>query len=93
MRGIEMHLTENARGIVSLLEIVSPARRSLLGVIQRLLFKLRIQIVQVESSAHEDARVERFHLVEFDGTPIGRRRAAAIRSAVRKAIRAIEVAA
>jgi hypothetical protein len=88
-----IHFSGEADGIVSLIEIATAGRRSVLETVQRLLFGLRVQIVQVESVAREHNLVERFHVVEFDGGPIGRRRAATLRGAVRKAIRLREVAA
>jgi hypothetical protein len=72
----------------SLLEIATPERRSVLDRVRGLLFGLRIDILQVESIVHDDGIVERFEIVEHDGARISPRRAAAIRSAVRKALQA-----
>jgi hypothetical protein len=88
-----VRLAEKAHGIISLLEIVTPGRRSVLEPVQRLLFGLRVQIVQVESAIHDHGIVECFHVVEFDGAPIRRGRAAVIVSAVEHALRTPEAAA
>lgn len=88
MEQSEIRFTERATGIVSILEVDRPARASVLELVRRTLFDLRIQIVRVESIVKEERLLERFHVVEFDGGPIVRRRAAGLRSAVRKALRA-----
>jgi hypothetical protein len=88
MSGPEVRFEDKSSGIVSLLEVATPTRRSVLETVRALLFDLRVQIVRVESIVHETGLLERFHVVEFDGAPIGRRRGAAIRAAVRNAIRA-----
>jgi hypothetical protein len=84
----EVRFTEKAGSIVSVLEVVTAARLSVLESVRALLFELRIQIVRVESVVQETGLTERFHIAEFDGAPISRRRAAAIRSTVRKTLRA-----
>jgi hypothetical protein len=73
-----------AGDVLSLLEVVTPGRRSMLEPIRSVLFRLRVQIVRVESVVHDTHLIERFQLVEFDGGPIERRRAATIRAEVRK---------
>lgn len=88
MEDPDVRFMDKAAGIVSLLEIATRTRRSALETVRSLLFDLRVQIVRVESIVQEPGLLERFHVVEFDGGPIGRRRGATIRSAVRKAIRA-----
>lgn len=87
MEQSEIRFTERATGIVSVLEIDRPARASVLELVRRTLFEIRIQIVRVESIVKEERLLERFHVVEFDGGPIVPRRAAGLRAAVRKAIR------
>ena len=84
----EVRYIEKAGSVVSMLEVVTSARRSVLESVRALLFDLRVQIVRVESVVHETGLVERFHMAEFDGAAISRRRAAAIRSTVRKSLRA-----
>jgi hypothetical protein len=84
----DVRFTEKAGSLVSVLEIVTAARLSVLESVRALLFDLRVQIVRVESVVQETGLVERFHIAEFDGAAISRRRAAAIRSTVRKALRA-----
>jgi hypothetical protein len=54
--------------------------------VRGLLFGLRIEILKVESIVRDEGIVERFEIVESDGAMISPRRAAAIRSAVRKAL-------
>jgi hypothetical protein len=87
MEGREIKFTEKARGPLCLLEIVTPGRRSTLSFIRSLLFDHKVQIAQVESHVHEQGLVERFYLLEDDGTQIRRKRAAALRTAVKKAVR------
>lgn len=72
--------------ILSLLEVVTPGKRSMLEPIRSALFRLRIQIVRVESVVRDTELLERFQLVEFDGSPIEKKRAALVRAAVRKAV-------
>lgn len=86
---MDIRFREKATGIVSILEVDRPARSSVLELVRRTLFDLRIQIVRVESIVKEEKLLERFYLVEFDGGPIPTRRAAGLRSAVRRAIRDI----
>jgi hypothetical protein len=74
---------------VSVLEVVTPSRRSTLESVHALLFGLRVQVVRVESFAHPAGLVECFHVVEFDGAPISRRRAEAIRKEMHRALRAV----
>lgn len=93
MSGMKVRFSEPSRGTLSSLEIAVAGRRSSLEAIQRLLFGLEIQIVRVESIVREPGLVERFQVAEFDGGPVAGRRAAVIRRAVRKAIRAMETAA
>lgn len=93
----EVRLTEKSRGVISVLEVRTPARRSYLETVRSLLFDMRIQIVRAESIVEETGLLERFHIVEFDGAPLGKRRATAVRAAVRRtlknAARAAEAAA
>ena len=84
----EVRFTEKAGSVVSMLEVVTASRHSVLESVRALLFNLRVQIVRVEAVVQETGLVERFHVAEFDGAAISRRRAAAIRSTVRKALRA-----
>jgi hypothetical protein len=55
--------------------------------VRGLLFRLGVQIVRVESLVRDEGIFERFEIVEDDGSDISRRRAAVIRSSVRKALR------
>jgi hypothetical protein len=71
----------------TLLEVATAERRSVLGLVRRLLFDLRVEIVQVTSTVRDQGLVERFDVAERDGAAITPQRAAAIRTAVRKAIR------
>jgi len=74
-------------GRASLLEVTTTGRRSVLDRVRGLLFRLGIQIVRVESLVRDEGIFERFEIVEHDGAEISRRRAAVIRSTVRKALR------
>lgn len=87
MEQSDIRFQERVKGIISILEVNRPRRSSVLELIRRTLFDLRIQIVRVESIVMSDGLVERFHVVEFDGGPIARRRAANLRTAVRRALR------
>lgn len=84
----EVRFKEKTKGIVSMLEVASPERRSVLELVRGLLFDLRVQIVQVESVVRDHGLLEKFDLVEFDGAAISKRRAAVIRSAVKQALQA-----
>lgn len=83
----EVRLTEKSRGVLSVLEIRTPGRRSCLETVRGLLFEMRVQIVRAESVVEEASLCERFHIVEFDGAPLAKRRAASVRSAVRRTLR------
>jgi hypothetical protein len=87
MSSFDVRFEEKTTGD-SVLEIVSPARKSTLENVRSVLFDLRIQIVRVESSVRETGLVERFFVSELDSSPVSRRRAAAIRGTVRKTLRA-----
>ena len=82
----EVRLSADARREVSLLEITTTGRRSVLDRVRSLLFRLGIQIVRVESVVRDEGIFERFEILEEDGAGISRRRAATIRAAVRKAL-------
>lgn len=73
-RGIVVRFIPGTAGILSVLEVRSPRHRSVLPVIQGVLFELRVQIVRAESKVLSEGLVERLHIVEFDGAPIGPRR-------------------
>lgn len=90
MELFKVRFTEKAGSIVSVLEVVVAARQSVLERVRSLLFDLRVQIVRVESVVQEPGPglVERFHIAEFDGAAISRRRAAAIRGTVRRTLKA-----
>ena len=83
----EVRFSAAKNGDMSLLEITTNGRRSVLDRVRRLLFGLRIDIVRVESIVREDGILERFQNTEQAGAVISRGRAAAIRSTVRKALR------
>ncbi len=87
METSEVRLSENKSEAISLLEIATRERRSVLGRVRALLFDLRVEIVRVESLVKGEGLLERFEIVELDGGPLSRRRAAAIRSTVRRALR------
>src|SRR5678816_4248494 len=74
-------------GDTSLLEIATPERRSVLDRVRGLLFGLHVDILKVVSIVRDEGIVERFEIVERDGASITPRRGAAIRSAVRRALR------
>jgi hypothetical protein len=88
----QVRLSEKSRGVLSVLEIKTLGRRSCLEVVRGLLFDMRVQIVRAESIVEETSLHESFHIVEFDGAPISRRRANAVRTAVRRALRAAQAA-
>ena len=83
----EVRLTDKSGGVLSILEIRTPGRRSSLELVRGLLFEMRVQIVRAESIVEEAGLFERFHIVEFDGAPLVKRRSASVRTAVRKALR------
>jgi UTP:GlnB (protein PII) uridylyltransferase len=84
----EVRFSAAKNGAVSLLEINTSGRRSVLDRVRGLLYRLRIDIVRVESIVREEGILERFEIAEQDGAVITPRRAATIRSRVRKALRA-----
>ena len=83
----EVRFSASKNGHVSLLEITTNGRRSVLDRVRGLLFRLGVEIVRVESLVRDEGIFERFEIVEHDGAEISRRRAATIRSTVRKALR------
>lgn len=82
----EVRLSTAKSGPTSLLEVTTTGRRSVLSKVRALLFRLGIQIIKVESLVRDEGIFERFEIAEEDGTEITRRRAATIRSVVRKAL-------
>ncbi len=84
----EVRFSASKIGRTALLEVTTTGRRSVLDRVRGLLFRLGVQIVKVESLVRDEGIFERFEIVEEDGAEISRRRAAVIRSAVRKALRA-----
>jgi hypothetical protein len=84
----EVRFSAAKTGRSSLLEVTTMGRRSALDRVRGVLFRLGVQIVKVESLVRDEGIFERFEIVEHDGGDISRRRAAVIRSAVRKALRA-----
>jgi hypothetical protein len=84
----EVRLSAAKNGRLSLLEVTTSGRRSVLDRVRGLLFKLGIEIVKVEALVRDEGIFERFEIAEPDGAEISRRRAAIIRSKVRKALRA-----
>jgi UTP:GlnB (protein PII) uridylyltransferase len=89
----EVRFSASKSGEVSLLEISTNGRRSMLDRVRALLYRLRIDILRVESIVREEGIVETFEIVENDGRAISRRRAATVRSALRKALRGGRAAA
>lgn len=87
MTDSEVRLSERPGSVLAVLEVRTPGRRSSLEPVRSLLFDMRVQIVRAESIVEEAALLERFHIVEFDGAPLAKRRAAAVRTAVRRALR------
>lgn len=83
----EVRLREKTSGVLSILEVRTLGRRSSLATVRELLFDMRIQIVRAESIVGAEGLLESFHIVEFDGGPLGKRRAATVRTAVRRALR------
>jgi UTP:GlnB (protein PII) uridylyltransferase len=83
----EVRFSAAKTGRTSLLEVTTRGRRSVLDRVRGLLFRLGVQIVKVESLVRDEGIFERFEIIEHDGAEISRRRAAAIRSTVRKALR------
>jgi DNA-binding NarL/FixJ family response regulator len=69
-------------GSLSILEIKTPRRHSVLPIIRGLLFDLRIQIIRAESRVIDDRITERLHIVEFDGAPISSHRHLQVQMAV-----------
>src|SRR4051795_8417912 len=60
----EVRFSAAKNGDVSLLEINTSGRRSVLERVRRLLFGLRIDIVRVESIVREEGILERFEIAE-----------------------------
>ncbi len=87
MSEFEVRLREKTGSVLSVLEVRALRRRSSLATVRELLFDMRIQIVRAESIVEAEGLLESFHIVEFDGAPLGKRRAAAVRSAVRRALK------
>ena len=83
----EVRFSATKSGPSSLLEVTTTGRRSVLERVRGLLFRLGVQIIKVESLVRDEGIFERFEIVEQDGAVISRRRAATIRSTVRKALR------
>jgi len=83
----EVCLREKPGSVLSILEVRTAGRRSSLATVRGLLFEMRIQIVRAESIVGQESLFESFHIVEFDGAPLGKRRAASVRSAVRRVLR------
>ena len=82
----EVRFSTAKSGRTSLLEVTTTGRRSVLDRVRGLLFRLGVQIIRVESLVRDEGIFERFEIMEDDGTEISRRRAATIRSSVRKAL-------
>ena len=82
----EVRLSTAKSGRTSLLEVTTTGRRSVLANVRALLFRLRVQIIKVDCLVRDEGIFERFEIAEEDGREITRRRAATIRSVVRKAL-------
>jgi hypothetical protein len=70
--------------ILAVLEVVTPARRSLLYELGRELIRDRVQIVRVESCIFDDRRLERFSICELDAAPLAEGRLQELERRVRQ---------
>src|SRR5688500_1542371 len=77
---------ENADGNFSTLEVETGDRSGLLLALSRALFNQRVQIVGSQVKTRGERVFDRFHLVEFDGTPVTATRRLEIQVAVLSAI-------
>jgi [protein-PII] uridylyltransferase len=71
---------------LSVLTVETHDRPGLLLAITLALFKARVQIVGSEAQTKDDHVVDRFSIVELDGTPIQKTRRGAVQTAVLEAI-------
>lgn len=91
MTETRVRFVSETRGVLSLVEVETDARPALFGVLTRLLFDLRIQIVRAESQKlGRRRRKDQLWVVELDGAPIGHARRLEIQVDV---LRAVEQAA
>lgn len=77
---------ESADGVLSTLEVETDDRSGLLLALAQALFDQRVQIVESEVRTVGDRVFDRFHIVEFDGKPIGAARRLEIQVAVLSAV-------
>jgi [protein-PII] uridylyltransferase len=73
----------------ALLTVEAVDRPGLLLAITQALFRAGVQIVTSDATTHEGRVVDRFTLVEADGTPIGRQRRVTVQAEVLSAIEAL----
>lgn len=81
-RAMRVRFLPGTVGSLSVLEVRTAHRDSVLPAIRDLLFELRIQIVRAEARQAPGMLEERFHVVEFDGAPISAQRHLQIQMAV-----------
>jgi [protein-PII] uridylyltransferase len=77
---------EGADGVLSTLEVETDDRSGLLLALAHALFDQRVQIVESEVKTVDNRVFDRFHIVEFDGKPIGPARRLEIQVAVLSAV-------
>jgi [protein-PII] uridylyltransferase len=77
---------ESADGVLSTLEVETDDRSGLLLALAQALFDQHVQIVESEVKTVGDRVFDRFHIVEFDGKPIGAARRLEIQVAVLSAV-------
>lgn len=77
---------EGSDGSLSVLEVETGDRSGLLHTLARALFEQRVQIVRSEVRTEAGKVLDKFHVVEFDGTPIDGARRLEIQVAVLSAV-------
>ena len=87
MEDRRVRIAAESKGVATVLEVETRRRRSALESVRRVLYSLGVLIVHVESTVRGEGLLERFHVVEADGTALPPRRLAALRATVRRALR------
>ncbi len=68
--GLRVRFVDDSDGSLSVLEIEIPRNQAVLGDVHQALFKVGVQISNVELQVHNERIVERLRLVEHDGSPV-----------------------
>jgi hypothetical protein len=72
--GLRVRFVDDSDGSLSVLEIEIPRNQEVLGDVHQALFRVGVQIVNVELQVHSERIVERLRLVEKDGSAVCRDR-------------------